>query len=138
MKWIVRTLIILVITASLFWGFYMKNKNDHLGHKAVAPIKAYEGTINGKYDFQMVLRKEGNRLTGTLTNTFNNENEVKGTIDTENAFIVDEFDKGQKVGVLEGRIIPGGNIKGTWSTPDGRKWFPFYLFKTEEKKQSAP
>ena len=60
------------------------------------------------------------------------ENKIYGTIANEGVFLLTEYEEGEKAGVLEGKIIPGGEIKGTWSTPDGEKWFPFYLVKKSE------
>ena len=77
----------------------------------------------------MALTREGDTLNGTLISTFNKNNEVLGLIDQDESFVLTEYEGGKKVGVLEGKFIPGGELKGTWSTPDGKKWFPFYLIK---------
>ena len=90
---------------------------------------SYEGTIKGKYFFKMALTREDNILSGTLINTYKKENEIYGTIDQEDSFLLTEYEDGQKSGILEGRIMQGGELKGTWSTPDGKKWFPFFLIK---------
>ena len=61
---------------------------------------------------------------------YEKENKIYGTIDYEDAFLLTEYEEGLKAGVLEGRIISAGEIKGTWSTPDGKKWYPFSLVRT--------
>ena len=87
----------------------------------------YEGAINGKYFFKMALTRDGDTLNGTLLSTYRKNNEVFGFIDKDDSFVLSEYEDGQKVGVLEGKLITGGELKGTWSTPDGKKWFPFFL-----------
>ena len=132
MKWIVEILIVTVIFATLIWGYNMKNKDQQLGYKKQIPILSYVGAINGKYLFQMAFTRKDNILSGTLVNTFERENKIYGTFDHEGAFLLTEYEEGEKAGVLEGKIIEGVKVKGTWSTPDGEKWFPFYLVKKPE------
>lgn len=130
MKWPIGILIVAVITAPLVFGKVMKQKEQELGYEKRISVNTYEGTINGKHFFKMALTREDNKLSGTLINTYKKENEVYGTIDDDDSFVLTEYDDGQKAGVLEGRIISSGELKGTWSTPDGNKWFPFFLIKT--------
>ena len=129
MKWFVGILIVAVMTAHLTLGRNMNMHEQQLGYEKKLPSMNYEGTINGKYFFKMVLTREDNILSGTLLNTYKTENEVYGTIDDEDSFVLTEYEDGQKAGVLEGRIMQGGELKGTWSTPEGKKWFPFFLIK---------
>ena len=105
----------------------MKIKDQKLLYKKQILTLSYVGAINGKYLFHMTFTQKDNILSGSLVNTFEKENKIYGTIDNEGAFILTEYEEDEKVGVLEGKIAPGGEIKGTWSTPDGEKWFPFYL-----------
>ena len=119
------------MTAHLILGSNMNMHEEHqLEYKKDLPTTNYEGTINGKYSFRMAFTREDNMLSGTLINTYKKENEIFGTIDDEDSFVLTEYEDGQKAGVLEGRIVQGGGIRGTWSTPDGKKWFPFFLVKT--------
>ena len=129
MKWFVGILIVAVMTAHLTLGRNMNMHEQQLGYEQKLPTMNYEGTINGKYFFKMVLTREDNILSGTLVNTYKKENNVYGTIDDEDSFVLTEYEDGQKAGVLEGRIMQGGELKGTWSTPEGKKWFPFFLIK---------
>ena len=129
MKWFAGILIVAVMTAHLILGRNMNMHEQQFGYEKKLPTMNYEGTINGKYFFKMVLTREDNILSGTLVNTYKKENEVYGTIDDEDSFVLTEYEDGQKAGVLEGRIMQGGELKGTWSTSDGKKWFPFFLIK---------
>lgn len=132
MKWIVEILIVAAIFITLIWGYNMKIKDQKLADKKQIPTLSYVGAINGKYLFQMAFTQKDNILSGILVNTFEKENKIYGTIDHEGAFLLTEYEDGEKAGVLEGKIIEGVKIKGTWSTPDGEKWFPFYLVKKPE------
>ena len=132
MKWFAGILIVAVMTAHLILGSNMNMHEQQLGYEKKFPITSYEGTINGKHFFKMALTREDSILSGTLINTYKKENEIFGTIDDEDSFVLTEYEDGQKAGVLEGRIVQGGGIRGTWSTPDGKKWFPFFLVKTTE------
>ena len=129
MKWLIGILIVAVITAPLIYGKVMKQKEQELEFKKMLSVNTYEGTINGKHFFKIVLIRKGDSLNGTLTNTFKKKNEVFGSIDGDDSFVLTEYEDGQKVGVLEGKMSTGGEIKGTWSTTDGKKWFPFFLVK---------
>ena len=131
MKWLAGLLIAAVLTVTLILGYKIKMNNQQLGYEKRIPTLSYTGTINGKYLFKMNFTRKDNILSGTLINTYNNENKIYGTIDSEGAFLLSEYEDGQKAGVLEGRIVSAGEIKGTWSTPDGKKWFPFSLVRTE-------
>ena len=120
-----------VMTAHLIVGSNMNMYEEQQPeYEKNQPTTSYEGTINGKYFFRMAFTREDNMLSGTLINTYKKENEIFGTIDDEDSFVLTEYEDGQKVGVLEGRIISSGELKGTWSTPDGKKWFPFFLIQT--------
>ena len=130
MKWFAGILIVAVMTAHLILGSNMNMHEQQLGYEKKFPITSYEGTINGKHFFKMALTREDSILSGTLINTYKKENEIFGTIDDEDSFVLTEYEDGQKAGVLEGRIVQRGGIRGTWSTPDGKKWFPFFLVKT--------
>jgi hypothetical protein len=130
MKWLAGILITTILTVVLILGYNIKMKNQQLGYDKKLPTLSYEGTINGKYFFKIAFTREGNILSGTLVNTYEKENKIYGTIDYEDAFLLTEYEEGLKAGVLEGRIISAGEIKGTWSTPDGKKWFPFSLVRT--------
>ena len=129
MKWLIGTLIAAVVTAPLILENKMDMQEQQLGYEKRNLTLNYEGAINGKHFFKMALTREGDTLNGTLISTFNKNNEVLGLIDQDESFVLTEYEGGKKVGVLEGKFIPGGELKGTWSTPDGKKWFPFYLIK---------
>ena len=129
MKWLIGTLIAAVVTAPLILENKMDIQEQQLGYEKRNLTLNYEGAINGKHFFKMALTREGDTLNGTLISTFNKNNEVLGLIDQDESFVLTEYEGGKKVGVLEGKFIPGGELKGTWSTPDGKKWFPFYLIK---------
>ena len=127
MKWIVETMIVAAIFITLILGYNMKIKDQKLSYKKQMLTFSYVGAINGKYLFHMTFTQKDNILSGSLVNTFEKKNKIYGTIDHEGVFILTEYEEDEKVGVLEGKITTGGEIKGTWSTPDGEKWFPFYL-----------
>ena len=129
MKWLAGILIVAVISAPLILGNKMDIQEQQLVYEKRTSTLSYEGTIKGKYFFKMALTREDNILSGTLINTYKKENEIYGTIDQEDSFLLTEYEDGQKSGILEGRIMQGGELKGTWSTPDGKKWFPFFLIK---------
>ena len=129
MKLLAGILIAAVVSAPLILENKMDMQEQQLGYEKKIPTFNYEGSINGKYLFKMVFTREDNILSGTLINTYREKNQVYGTIDHEDSFLLTEYEYGQKAGVLEGRIMQGGEIKGTWSTPDGKKWFPFFLIK---------
>jgi hypothetical protein len=129
MKWFAGILIVAVISAPLILGNKMDIQEQQLVYEKRTSTLSYEGTIKGKYFFKMALTREDNILSGTLINTYKKENEIYGTIDQEDSFLLTEYEDGQKSGILEGRIMQGGELKGTWSTPDGKKWFPFFLIK---------
>ena len=129
MKWLIGILIAVVLTAPLILEIKMDMQEQQLGYEKRNLTLNYEGAINGKHFFKMALTREGDTLNGTLISTFNKNNEVLGLIDQDESFVLTEYEGGKKVGVLEGKFIPGGELKGTWSTPDGKKWFPFYLIK---------
>ena len=130
MKWLIGTLIAAVLTAPLILENKMDMQEQQLGYEKQISTLNYEGTINGKHFFKMTLTRKGDTLNGTLISTFKKNNEVLGHIDQDDSFVLAEYEGGQKVGVLEGKFITGGELKGTWSTPDGKKWFPFFLIKT--------
>ncbi len=117
------------LAAPLILKEYMNKNVQQLGYEKRLPIINYEGTINGKHSFKIAFTREGDILRGTLINTFKKKNRIYGTVDLDDAFLITEYEDGNKVGVLEGRILFGGEMKGTWSTPDGQKWFPFVLIK---------
>ena len=94
--------------------------------------KVYAGTINGQHPFEMTLQRDGNSLTGSVINTYKQKTEIKGQVDEDDVFVINEFEGDQKTGVFSGRFIPGGEIKGTWSTADGKKWHLFYLLEKSE------
>jgi hypothetical protein len=129
MKWFAGILIVAVLAAPLILKEYMNKNVQQLGYEKRLPIINYDGTINGKHPFKIAFTREGDILRGTLINTFKKKNRIYGTIDLDDAFLITEYEDGNKVGVLEGRILFGGEMKGTWSTPDGQKWFPFVLVK---------
>ena len=91
--------------------------------------KVYTGTMNGKHPFEMSIHREGDKLSGFVLNTYKQKAEIKGKVDGDDVFIINEFNGDQKTVIFSGRFIPGGEIKGTWSTPDGKKWNLFYLLE---------
>jgi len=129
MKWLAGILIAAALIAPLILENKMDMQEQQLGYEKKIPILNYEGTINGKYFFKMTFTRKDNILSGTLINTYRKKNEIFGTIDHEDSFLMTEYEEGHKAGVLEGRIMQGGDLKGTWSTPDGKTWFPFFLIK---------
>ena len=132
MKWNVEILIVAAIIVTLIWGYKMKTDNQQLSANKQTSMLNYVGAINGKHLFEMAFTRQDNILSGTLVNTFEKENKIHGTIDQEGTFLLTEYEGDKKTGILEGQMMPGGKMKGTWSTPDGDKWFPFYLVKTQE------
>ena len=89
--------------------------------------KIYTGTMNGKHPFEMSIQREGDELSGFVLNTYKQKTDIRGSVDGDDVFVISEFDGNQKTGIFSGRFIPGGEIKGTWSTPNGKKWHLFYL-----------
>lgn len=108
------------------------NKNAQKpGHEKNLPIIHYAGSINGKHPFKISFSREKDIISGILVNTLQKKNEIHGSIDLDDAFLLIEYENGSKAGVLEGKFLNNGEMKGTWSTPDGKKWFPFFLSKAD-------
>ena len=115
--------------------------------------KNLTGLAAGKFKMMMRLQRNGKELSGTYfyepTNdtmshgNFTREPEhwadkdirssridakVKGTIDEQQNFSLDEFDqKGATVGTFKGRFISDSEIEGQWSKPNGKNVTSFLL-----------
>ena len=102
MKWFAGILIVAVMTAHLILGRNMNMYEQQLEFEKNLPTTSYEGTINGKYFFKMAFTREDSILSGTLINTYKKENEIFGTIDDDDSFVLTEFEDGQKAGCSHG------------------------------------
>jgi hypothetical protein len=111
----------------------------------------FAGSIGGKFKIVMKLQRSGKDLSGTYfydpTNdtmfhgNFTKEPErwadkdigssrmdvkIKGTIDEQQNFSIDEFDqKGGTAGTFKGRFISDSELEGQWSKPNGKNVMTF-------------
>ena len=91
--------------------------------------KYYKGTMLGGYNFEMILKKNGGNLSGSVLNTYHNITLVKGLMDDSNNFMLREYEHEQITGIYKGTISSEGEIKGIWSSPDGTRKLPFNMFQ---------
>jgi len=98
----------------------------------------FVGSINDKYEIRMHLRRNGRQLLGQYSyKKIGKSIDIKGTIDEQESFVIDEFDNnGKSTGVFKGRIGSDGRLEGTWSKPNGESQMPFSL--TASEGGSAP
>lgn len=94
--------------------------------------KIFSGNI-GENRFQMTLKREGDKLTGTYFYTKNGgQLNLAGKIDAEGKFVLTESDaKGTKTGEFSGTLGKAENengfsLTGTWKNPRASKSFDFY------------
>lgn len=91
--------------------------------------RGFEGTINNQYAIEMNLQRNGDNLSGTyLYSKHKVDIPIKGTIDGQGNFVINEFDnKGNQTGIFKGKLVSGNAMDGTWSKPNGDKSMPFSL-----------
>lgn len=115
--------------------------------------KNLAGMIGGKFKLVMKLRRNGTNLSGSYfynpaSGTMFHGNftrqpqrwadkdigssridvQIKGTIDEQQNFSIDEFDaKGGKAGTFKGRFVSDTELEGEWSKPNGKSVMPFSL-----------
>ena len=117
-----------VVIILIFFLVFLNQCSGEKKHKIMTQ-KEYTGTVNGKHPFEMTIYRAGDTLSGFVINTYKQKAEIKGSVDGDDVFVINEFNGNQKTGIFSGRFIPGGEVKGTWSTPDGKKWHLFYLLE---------
>lgn len=110
-------------------------------------IKEYTGSINNKLIIKMKMEITGNEIKGNYYYEKIKQNiTVKGLIkkitDSKNKqitqYIIEEFDeKGNKTGLFTGNLSSFVIIKGNWSSPDGKKIFPFILNEVKNNIQNS-
>lgn len=99
----------------------------------------FRGTIAGNLSIEMVLLRDGERLTGTyFYPRVGKEITLSGTVDKDGNMTLTENDEfGKQTGVFKGKWRPAYNspdsnikeIEGKWSKPDGTKETEFVLFQ---------
>lgn len=99
----------------------------------------FRGTIAGNLSIEMVLLRDGERLTGTyFYPRVGKDIALSGTVDKDGNMTLTETDEfGKQTGVFKGKWRPAYNspdsnikeIEGKWSKPDGTKETEFALFQ---------
>lgn len=99
--------------------------------------RSFAGSIDGRYEITMNLRRSGRELSGSYSyNKVGTNISLKGTIDEQENFVIDEFDeKGNSTGVFKGRFVSDNKLEGTWSKPNGANTMPLLLEGSENLKQ---
>ena len=106
--------------------------------EGITSDQVFAGSIDGKYEIRMNLRRSGRELSGSYSyNKVGKNIDLKGTIDEQNNFVIDEFDeKGNSTGVFRGRFVSDNKLEGTWSKPNGANPMPLLLEDIGNLKQS--
>jgi len=138
----------LVLTAIVLFGACRKSTSNQtantnaatpvpeaVGGAAVAGEKFYfRGRIASDLKIEMILAREGERLTGTYFYPRIGKNiELKGSIDKDGNVDLRESDEtGKETGVFKGKWKPStgiglAEIEGKWSRPDGSKETDFQI-----------
>jgi hypothetical protein len=93
----------------------------------------FKGSIGSALGLQMKLVRESDKLTGTyFYQKVGTKIEVRGTIDSGNNVVLEEFDaNGKQTGVFKGVWKTGDSglieIAGNWTRPDGSKAAAFSI-----------
>jgi hypothetical protein len=120
------------------------NSNDAAVHEAPVGGKAlagekffYRGTIADNLSIEMILTRDGDRLTGTYFYLKVSKNiNLAGTVDKDGNVELKESDgSGKDTGIFKGKWKPAtdspdpslNEIEGKWSKPDGSKETPFQV-----------
>ena len=91
---------------------------------------AYRGTIGDSLRVEMTLSRKGAELSGSYFYTKIGKNlRLQGKVDASRKFVLTEFDeKGRSTGTFKGVFdVTGGEMQGTWLSPDRSMTLPFYL-----------
>jgi hypothetical protein len=89
--------------------------------------KIFQGSINNKLPILMTIDFVDNKLKGTYYYMSKKiDIEIKGTIDSNN-IMIEEFSGNTKTGVFLGQLNEYNVINGQWTSPDGKKSFPFFI-----------
>jgi len=88
----------------------------------------YQGNINNNIPVQMSIYPLGNDIVGSyFYEKQKKEIELKGKAG-ENMMILFEYnDTGKNTGIFQGTMETVDRIAGTWTSPDGKKSYPFAL-----------
>src|SRR5258708_7827617 len=122
------------------------NSNDAAVHEAPVGGKAlagekffYRGTIANNLSIEMILTRDGDRLTGTYFYPKVGKNiNLAGTVDRDGNVQLKEADEsGKDTGIFKGKWKPAtdspdpalNEIDGKWSKPDGTKETAFQVFE---------
>jgi uncharacterized protein DUF3298 len=99
----------------------------------------FRGTIAGNLSIEMVLLRDGDRLTGTyFYPRVGKDIALQGTVDKDGNLTLTESDEnGKQTGMFKGKWRPAYNspdsnikeIEGKWSKPDGSKETEFTVFQ---------
>jgi len=120
------------------------NSNDAVVHEAPVGGKAlagerffYRGTIADNLAIEMILTRDGDRLTGTyFYPKVGKSINLGGTVDKDGNVELKESDEsGKDTGIFKGKWKPAtdspdpslNEIEGKWSKPDGSKETPFQV-----------
>ncbi|MBI3650592.1 MAG: SUMF1/EgtB/PvdO family nonheme iron enzyme [Acidobacteria bacterium] len=124
--------------------------------------KNFAGIMGDKFKIEMRLQRNGENLSGSyffqpvrdamlhgnytrVPERWADKNNalaridvlIKGTVDNQQNFIVEEFDdKGLKTGIFTGHFVSDAGMEGMWSKPNGKSQTPFSL-KDEGDKASG-
>ncbi|MDQ1639834.1 MAG: hypothetical protein QOF62_3173 [Pyrinomonadaceae bacterium] len=113
------------------------SNSEQLQHPqgGITPTKPwyFKGSIGSALGLQMKLVRESDKLAGTyFYQKVGTKIDVRGTIDSANNLVLEEFDaNGKQTGVFKGIWKTGDNglieIAGNWTKPDGSKAAAFSL-----------
>lgn len=96
--------------------------------------KQYRGTINGKLNIEMYLRRNGGeQVLGQYFYTSIGEMiTLKGNTHEDGKIVLTEFTDGvTETGKFNGSWSDSTTFSGTWTDPTGKKSFPFELHESE-------
>jgi len=103
------------------------------GTTPAGETRYFKGAIGNALGLQMKLVREADKLTGTYSyQKVGTKIDVRGTIDSGNNVVLEEFDaNGKQTGVFKGFWKTGDNglieIAGNWTKPNSSKSTPFSL-----------
>lgn len=101
--------------------------------------KTFEGSID-KYPVRIQLARNGPDLSGKYIYIRNDkEFNLKGTVDTQNSFVLSEFDSnGNQTGVFKGNLSSDSELNGTWTKPNGNTSLAFSLRQISPSADAKP
>lgn len=109
-------------------NFSLLNKIDATKSKFEKGYYDYKGNINNNIPVQMSIYPLGEDMVGSyFYEKQRKEIELEGKAG-ENIIILYEYDEtGKNTGIFQGTMDTVDKIAGTWTSPDGKKSYPFAL-----------